>query len=141
MYPPYSYKIKEEEGKELIFDASRKIWIRLTPEEWVRQNFLQYLQQVMNYPGSLIAVEKELSLGELTKRFDILVYDRNHLPWMMVECKSMGVQLDESVLLQILRYHIAIPVPYIVITNGSYCAAFQKVNGQLAELKELPGYS
>jgi len=140
MYPPYSYKIKEEEGKELIFDASRKIWIRLTPEEWVRQNFLQYLQQIMNYPGSLIAVEKELSLGELTKRFDILVYDRNHLPWMMVECKSMGVQLDESVLLQILRYHIAIPVPYIVITNGSYCAAFQKVNGQLAELKELPGY-
>ncbi|HMF70919.1 MAG TPA: type I restriction enzyme HsdR N-terminal domain-containing protein, partial [Flavitalea sp.] len=81
-----------------------------------------------------------LFLGELTKRFDILVYDRNHLPWMMVECKSMGVQLDESVLLQILRYHIAIPVPYIVITNGSYCAAFQKVNGQLAELKELPGY-
>jgi len=140
MYPPYSYKIKEEEGKELIFDASRKIWIRLTPEEWVRQNFLQYLQQIMNYPGSLIAVEKELFLGELTKRFDILVYDRNHLPWMMVECKSMGVQLDESVLLQILRYHIAIPVPYIVITNGSYCAAFQKVNGQLAELKELPGY-
>ena len=140
MYPPYSYKIKEEEGKELIFDASRKTWIRLTPEEWVRQNFLQYLQQVMNYPGSLIAVEKELFLGELTKRFDILVYDRNHLPWMMVECKSMGVQLDESVLLQILRYHIAIPVPYIVITNGSYCAAFQKVNGQLAELKELPGY-
>ncbi|HMF73241.1 MAG TPA: type I restriction enzyme HsdR N-terminal domain-containing protein, partial [Flavitalea sp.] len=97
MYPPYSYKIKEEEGKELIFDASRKIWIRLTPEEWVRQNFLQYLQQIMNYPGSLIAVEKELFLGELTKRFDILVYDRNHLPWMMVECKSMGVQLDESV--------------------------------------------
>jgi len=140
MYPPYSYKIKEEEGKELIFDASRKTWIRLTPEEWVRQNFLQYLQQVMNYPGSLIAVEKELFLGELTKRFDILVYDRNHLPWMMVECKSMGVQLDENVLLQILRYHIAIPVPYIVITNGSYCAAFQKVNGQLAELKELPGY-
>ena len=140
MYPPYSYKIKEEEGKELIFDSSRKIWIRLTPEEWVRQNFLQYLQQIMNYPGSLIAVEKELILGELTKRFDILVYDRNHLPWMMVECKSMGVQLDESVLLQILRYHIAIPVPYIVITNGSYCAAFQKVNGQLAELKELPEY-
>jgi hypothetical protein len=94
----------------------------------------------MNYPGSLIAVEKELFLGELTKRFDILVYDRNHLPWMMIECKSMGVHLDENVLLQILRYHIAIPVPYIVITNGSYCAAFQKINGQLAELKELPGY-
>jgi hypothetical protein len=140
MYPPYSYKIKEEEGKELIFDASRKIWVRLTPEEWVRQNFLQYLLQVMQYPGSLIAIEKELLLGELTKRFDVLVYDRNHLPWMMIECKSMGVQLDENVLLQILRYHIAIPVPYIVITNGSYCAAFQKVNGQLAELKALPGY-
>ena len=138
MYPPYSYKIKEEEGRELIFDPCRKTWIKLTPEEWVRQNFLQYLLQVMKYPGSMIAIEKELKMGELTKRFDMLVYDSNHHPWMMIECKAMGVHLDENVLLQILRYNIAIPVPYIVITNGSYCAAFQKVNGQLVHLKSLP---
>jgi hypothetical protein len=140
MYPPYSYKIKEEQGREVIFDASRKIWVRLTPEEWVRQNFLQFLIQTMQYPSSLIAVEKELELGELKKRFDILVYDGNHLPWMMIECKSMDVGLDEKVLSQVLRYHIAIPVPYLVITNGSYCAAFEKANGQLVPLTALPTY-
>ena len=140
MYPPYSYKIKEEQGKELIFDPSRKIWLRLTPEEWVRQNFIQYLLQTMLYPRSLIAIEKEIQLGDLKKRFDILVYDNNHLPWMMIECKSMDVPLDENVLAQVLRYHIAIPVPFLVITNGSFCAAFQKLNGTLAQLDALPGY-
>jgi hypothetical protein len=140
MYPPYSYKIKEEQGKELIFDPSRKIWLRLTPEEWVRQNFIQYLLQTMLYPRSLIAIEKEIQLGDLKKRFDILVYDNNHLPWMMIECKSMDVPLDENVLAQILRYHIAIPVPYLVITNGSFCVAFEKLNGTLSQLNALPGY-
>jgi len=139
-YPQYSYKIKEEQGRELIFDTSRKIWVRLTPEEWVRQNFLQYLLQTMLYPGALIAVEKELQLGELKKRFDILVYDGNHLPWMMIECKSMEVQLDDKVLTQVLRYHIAIPVPYLVITNGSYCAAFEKAHGRLNPITALPVY-
>ena len=140
MYPPYSYKIKEEQGKEMIFDPSRKIWLRLTPEEWVRQNFIQYLLQTMLYPRSLIAIEKELQLGDLKKRFDILVYDNNHLPWMMIECKSMDVPLDEKVLAQLLRYHIAVPVPFLVITNGSYCAAFAKVNGSLSQLDVLPRY-
>lgn len=141
MYPSYSYKIKEEEGRELIFDPSRKLWVRLTPEEWVRQNIIQYLLQAMHYPSSLIAIEKELQLGELKKRFDILVYDKNHLPWMMIECKSMDVPLDDRVLSQVLRYHIAIPVPYLVITNGSYCAAFEKVNGSLSQLEQFPGYT
>jgi hypothetical protein len=140
MYPPYSYKIKEEQGREVIFDVSRKIWVRLTPEEWVRQNLLQYLLQNMRYPGSLIAVEKELQLGELKKRFDILVYNNSHKPWMMIECKSMDVQLDEKVLTQVLRYHIAIPVPFLVITNGSYCAAFEKIDGKLIELQALPTF-
>jgi len=139
-YPQYSFKIKEEQGRELIFDGSRKIWVRLTPEEWVRQNFLQYLLQTMQYPAALIAVEKELQLGELKKRFDILVYDGNHLPWMMIECKSMEIQLDEKVLSQVLRYHIAIPVPYLVITNGSYCAAFEKANGRLSPITEFPPF-
>ena len=140
MYPPYSYKIKEEQGKEMIFDPSRKIWLRLTPEEWVRQNFIQYLLQTMLYPRSLIAIEKEIQLGDLKKRFDILVYDNNHLPWMMIECKSMDVPLDEKVLAQVLRYHIAIPVPFLVITNGSWCAAFEKVNGALSQLDAFPPY-
>lgn len=137
-YPAYPYRIREEEGKELIFDELRKVWIRLTPEEWVRQNFLQYLVQTMQYPASLIAVERELRLGELKKRFDILVYNRQHQPWLMVECKAMDVQLDSTVLQQVLRYNIAIPVPFMVITNGQYCAGFEKQGQQLQLIEKLP---
>lgn len=130
--------MREEEGKELIFDELRRLWVRLTPEEWVRQNFLQYLVQTMQYPASLIAVERELKLGELRKRFDVLVYNRQHKPWLMVECKAMEVELDESVLQQVLRYNIAVPVPFLVITNGHYCAGFEKREQQLQPLDILP---
>lgn len=137
-YPSYPYRIREEEGREFIFDELRKLWIRLTPEEWVRQNFLQYLVQTMQYPASLIAVERELRLGELKKRFDILVYNRQHQPWLMVECKAMEVQLDNAVLQQVLRYNIAIPVPFLIITNGQYCAGFEKQDNQLKLIGQLP---
>lgn len=130
--------MREEEGKELIFDELRRLWVRLTPEEWVRQNFLQYLVQTMRYPASLIAIERELKLGELRKRFDVLVYNRQHKPWMMVECKAMEVNLDESVLQQVLRYNIAVPVPFLVVTNGHYCAGFEKRDQQLQALDILP---
>src|SRR5687768_12444478 len=141
MYPSYSYKIKEEEGRELIFDPSRKLWVRLTPEEWVRQNIIQYLLQAMHYPASLIAIEKEIQLGELKKRFDILVYDQNHQPWMMVECKEMNVKLEEKTLQQLLRYNIAVPVRYMVITNGSYCNGYEKSNNRLNLLECLPPFA
>jgi type I site-specific restriction endonuclease len=137
-YPPYQPKIKKEAGKEFIFDEFRKRWIVLTPEEWVRQNFLQYLTQTKKYPASLIAVEKEIKLGELKKRFDIVVYDRNSKPWMIVECKEMNVSLDKSVLDQILRYNISLDVPYLVITNGSYCMALQLKENLMEIIGVLP---
>ena len=138
-YPAYQPKIKEEGGKELIFDEIRKRWVILTPEEWVRQNFLQYLIHVKKYPASLIAVEKEIKLGELKKRFDIVVYDKHTKPWMIIECKEMNVTLDKTVLDQVLRYNITLQVPYLIITNGSYCMAVMIANGGLKEMDELPG--
>ncbi len=119
MYPKFDFKIKEEAGKEVIFDEVRKQWVRLTPEEWVRQNMLQYLIQTLQYPAALIAVERELKLGELRKRFDILIYNKQHQPWLMIECKAMDISLNEKVLQQILRYNIALPVAFIFITNGT----------------------
>ena len=139
-FPAWPFRIKKENEKELIFDELRKQWLRLTPEEWVRQNFLQYLLQVKRYPSAMIAIEKEIRLGELRKRFDILVYDTNHHPWLIVECKSMDVQLSEEVLNQALRYNIAVPVPYLVITNGQYCAGYVKQNGKLQEVAALPDF-
>ncbi len=139
-YPPYQHKIKKGADKELIFDEIRKQWIMLTPEEWVRQNFLQYLIQVKKYPQVLIAIEKEIFLSDVKKRFDIVVYDRNTKPWMLIECKEMNVVLNNAVLSQALRYNINLQVPYIVITNGSYCFAFTNTNNELQELNELPEF-
>ena len=140
-YPAYQPKIKEQLGKEFIFDEIRKRWMMLTPEEWVRQNFLQYLIQAKKYPSSLIAVEKEIQLGELAKRFDIVVYDQNTQPWMIIECKEMEVALNEQVLNQALRYNITLNVPYIVITNGTHCFGFLGKKGILEELSELPNFT
>ncbi|SEP38608.1 Type I restriction enzyme R protein N terminus (HSDR_N) [Niastella yeongjuensis] len=139
-YPLFPFRMKREEGKEFIFDECRKQWIRLTSEEWVRQNFLQYLLQVKKYPAALIAVEKEIRLGELKKRFDILIYNAQHQPWLMVECKAMEVPLMDDVLHQVLRYNIAVPVPYLVITNGAASFAYIRKNNQLQMLEDLPEY-
>jgi hypothetical protein len=139
-YPDYNFKRKSEGSVEYIFDDFRKKWVVLTPEEWVRQNMLQYLTIVKKYPSSLIAIEKEITLGELKKRCDIVVYDKNTAPWMIIECKEMNVPLNEKVLEQALRYHISLPAQYLIITNGSYCFGFIKQNGQFLETNEIPEF-
>lgn len=137
-YPDPSFRIKKESGKEYIFDAIRKRWILLTPEEWVRQNFITYLITEKKYPATLIGVEKEIQLGELRKRFDILVYDITHQPWLMVECKAMDIKLDETVLQQLLRYNISLPVRYLVITNGQSCFAWHRNESTMEIINNLP---
>lgn len=138
-FSQYPFKIKEQNKKEYIFDAFRKQWIMLTPEEWVRQNFLQYLVQAMKYPASLIAVEREILLGEMRKRFDIVVYKESK-PWMIVECKEMQVPLTDAVIKQILNYNISLQVDFLVITNGKQTYALA-LNGREHEwLSELPDF-
>lgn len=137
-YPDPAFRIKKEDSKEFIFDALRKKWLVLTPEEWVRQNFVQYLISVKKYPASLIAIEKEIVLGELKKRFDILVYDNTHQPWMMIECKAAAIKLNDAVLQQVLRYNISIPVKYLIITNGNDTYAWEKGSNGLQSINEIP---
>ena len=138
-YPSHPFKIREpEKRKEEIWDELRKQWVRLTPEEWVRQNFIQYLLQVKNYPPSYIAVERRMKLGELNKRFDLLVFDNGAQPWMLVECKAMEERLDSRVLWQVLRYNMAIPVKYIVVTNGEQCHAFIRGITDFENIASLP---
>lgn len=139
-FPKNQFKIKKENNAELIFDAFRKKWMVLTPEEWVRQNMLQYLTEIKKYPAALIAVEKEIFLGELKKRCDVVVYDRNALPWMIIECKEMNVNLNTNVLDQVLRYHITLPAKYLVITNGSYTFGYEKREANFYAINELPAY-
>ena len=139
-YPQYPFKIKEEAGKESIFDELRKQWVRLTPEEWVRQNFVRYLVDVKKYPAAYIAIERKMKLGEMNKRFDLLVFDKAAKPWMMIECKGMNIALDKTVLWQALHYNIAIPVKYLVITNGEYCFGYQKGLIDFEAISVLPSY-
>lgn len=138
-YPVFDFRIKKGIEKELIFDEFRKQWVRLTPEEWVRQNMLQYLVQVKKYPASLIAVEKEITVGELKKRFDILVY-RNAKPWMVIECKEINVALTETALKQVLNYNITLQTPFIIISNGIGIVGFSLQKGTLEKLSAFPDF-
>lgn len=138
-YPQHEFRTKLENGYHQIFDELRKTWLKLTPEEWVRQHFVQFLI-ARKVPSGLVALEKQIRVGELNKRFDILVYDGNHQPWMMVECKATSVSLNENVLHQVLRYNIAVPVKYLLITNGNYCVVYKKENNGLIEMAEVPEF-
>lgn len=124
----------------MIFDIVRRLWVNLTPEEWVRQNFLQYLIQVKQYPAALISVEKEIYLGELKKRCDIVIYNTNGGPYIIVECKAMDVALSSKTVEQILRYNISLPVQYLIITNGSHCFAFERAENNFNTLRKIPGW-
>ena len=138
-FPKDKVFIESRSGVNEIFDPIRKKWLLLTPEEWVRQNFVQFLLH-RNYPASLIALEKEVKLGELKKRCDIVVYNRSMQPWMIVECKEMNEPLSQKTLEQILRYHLAQPCNFLVVTNGSYTWGFEKKEGYFSEISTMPAY-
>jgi len=138
-YPEYPFKIKKEAGKDSIFDPIRKSWVILTPEEWVRQNFIQYLIQVKQYPAALIAIEKTILLGELKKRFDIIVY-KNDAPWILIECKEANVPITEKTLEQILQYQQIVEASYLVMTNGHATYGAEIETGKLHYLQSLPDY-
>lgn len=140
LFPKQQIKIERRKGVNEIFDIVRKKWIILSPEEWVRQNILDYLLVSKNYPRSLIAVEKEIRLGELKKRCDIVVYNRTANPWMIIECKEVNVILSEKTMQQILRYHITLPAKYLIITNGNYSFGFVKKDGIFMETDVFPDY-
>jgi hypothetical protein len=139
-FPKEQPRLRDNQGIKEIFDSIRKKWLVLTPEEWVRQNIICFLLLQKNVPYSLISIEKEIKLGELRKRYDLVVYDRQTLPWMIIECKEMNVSLSEKTMEQILRYHISIPSKYLIITNGSHCFGFEKANSQFSEINEFPAF-
>jgi len=137
-FPEPVFRLKKEKDVEFIFDAIRKQWLVLNEEEWVRQNFVQYLIQTLKYPAAFIAIEKEIMLGELKKRFDILVYDKDHRPWMMIECKATAINLNDAALQQVLRYNISVPVSFLIITNGHYTFGWERAGGELNLIQQMP---
>jgi len=106
------------QNKEQIFCEWRHKWVRLTPEEWVRQQLLHRLVEQLGYPASLIAVEAPIRVGELSKRCDAVVYNRAMQPLMLIECKAETVPLTQKTLDQALVYNRRLNVPFLLLNNG-----------------------
>jgi len=144
--PEYSFRISGKQGSEMIFDQLRKKWVRLTPEEWVRQNFVQYLINEGRYPSGLIGIEIFFRLNNLKKRVDILVHNRKGEPVMIVECKSPDIRIsdfyEDKVYDQLGEYNFGYRVPYVIVTNGiaNYAFRHRNVTGKYEHLMEIPLY-
>lgn len=141
--PDYSFKFKNKENKLYIFDIIRKKYVMLTPEEWVRQNFIFYLSEEKNYPKSLISIEKEFKINNLIKRSDILIFDKMGLPNIIVECKAPKIKITQDTFDQIARYNLKIQAKYLIVTNGleHFFCKLDHENMKYDFLTEIPVYS
>ena len=140
--PGYSFRIIEEDGFKKIFDTIRKKFVKLTPEEWVRQNFITYLVRMLGYPVGLISVEKTFRWNRFSRRTDILVHNRKGVPVMVVECKAPDVRVSAEVFDQVVSYNMKLKVPLLVVTNGIAHYAI-RVDGESTDysfLEALPHY-
>jgi len=140
--PSYSYKIKSSGQRNLIFDEIRKKYVQLTPEEWVRQHFVNYLVNFKNYPRSLIAVEMNLKLNKLNKRCDIVLFNNQGVARLIVECKSPSVKISGKVFDQIAVYNMKLSVSYLIITNGltHFCCIMDTETKSYRFSSEIPDY-
>ncbi len=138
--PQFEIKIKEEEGKPYIFDYIRKNYFLLTPEEWVRQHFINLLLSHYRYPKALIKVESGLRYNKLLKRSDITVYDRSGQPFLLVECKSAVQKISQSSFDQAAMYNMTTKAKYIVLTNGlkTYCCSIDQELKKFEFVADLP---
>lgn len=127
-------RLKKQGSQTLIFDFVRKKWLVLTPEEWVRQHVLSYLVTEKKFIASSISVEKELILNDIKKRYDIVVYNRDLRPYLIIECKAPYIALDRPVVEQALRYNLTVKAELLMITNGVSDLVFNLKN----EIIELP---
>ena len=125
-------------GKEQIFCEWRHRWVRLTPEEWVRQQLLHQMVEQLGYPASLIAVEAAISVGEVKKRCDAVVYDTAMRPQVLIECKAETVPLTQKTLDQTLIYNRKLNVPYLILHNGPQTIC---VHGNNSYTTGLPRYA
>jgi len=135
-YPPFDVRVRNGNGQTSIFDPIRKKWLILTPEEWVRQHLLNYLIIEKKYPVSIIAIEKEIILNDLKKRFDVVIYNQQKEPALIIECKAPYIELDKSVIAQVQRYNLILKAKYLMITNGISDLIFDKNNMVI----DLPDY-
>ncbi len=141
--PQYSFRIKERGGKRYIFDAMRQKWVVLTPEEWVRQNFIRFLITEKNYPSALISIEHPIRMNRLNFRSDAVIYTKSGEPLVIIECKAPEVKISQAAFDQIVRYNFDLKVKYLMVTNGinHYCCMIDQDMIGYKFLAEIPDYN
>lgn len=142
-FPPYQLTVKKEDDVLFVFDEIRKKWLQLTPEEWVRQHAIFYLVDQKKFPPGLIGVEKTIQVNGLNKRFDVVCFDQNGAPLMLVECKAPEVAITQETLDQALRYNSQLQVKYLLLTNGiTHVIAFiDYEKKQMDYLDDIPKFA
>lgn len=140
--PEYNATLTEKDGKPMIFDNLRRIYVALTPEEWVRQHFVHYLIEQHRYPAPLMANEASITLNNTRRRCDTVVYDRTLRPRMIIEYKAPTVKIDSKVFAQISRYNLVLRVDYLVVSNGlqHYCCKMDYTNNRCTFIHGIPPY-
>lgn len=142
-FPSYTFRVKNSQNKDLIFDVIRKKFVLLTPEEWVRQHVLQFLILDKKYPLSLINVEKQITINQLKRRYDVIVYSPNGSILVLVECKAPSITIQQNTFDQIARYNFKLNATYLMVTNGLshfYCQMLMDEEKYLF-LREIPEFS
>ena len=139
-FPEFEFKNKLVNGSMQIFDCVRKSYFVLTPEEWVRQHVIHYLNNYKNYPFALMQVEKLIKYNNLNTRADLIISDRNLSPTILVECKAPGVKINKNAFDQIAKYNFSLKAKYLYVTNGltHYCCSINYNNGNIFYLKDIP---
>jgi hypothetical protein len=140
--PVVELRIRIHKGKREVFDPVRKRHVSLTAEEWVRQHFLQFLVIQKRVPSALIAVETSIKYNRLAKRCDLVVYNRNGQPVLIVECKAPEIEISQDVFQQVAMYNMTLKVKYLVVTNGldHYTCIVDHEAGSFQFLKDIPDY-
>ncbi|MDR0700269.1 MAG: type I restriction enzyme HsdR N-terminal domain-containing protein [Tannerella sp.] len=141
--PSYNVIITEKDGKRYIYDPLRRKKVTLTPEEWVRQHFVNYLITLKSYPPEYIANEVAIYVNGIYKRCDTVVYNNYMEPLLIVEYKSPEIAITEDVFAQISRYNSALKAPYLIVSNGlaHYCCHMDYTNMKCSFRKDIPAYT
>ena len=139
-FPDIVLKTKLVDGIIQVFDVVRKKYFKLTEEEWVRQHLIHYLNQKKKYPFGLMGIEKVLKYNNLRTRADVILYDINGIPNMIVECKAPNVKITQDSFDQIARYNFKLRVKYLVVTNGvqHFCCSMNYDKEDIEFLNEIP---
>ena len=140
--PNADLKTKLVKGTTQVFDAVRKKYLILTPEEWVRQHFIYFLNVEKNYPLGLMGVEKLVKYNDMRTRADIVLYTTQGIPNMIVECKAPKVKITQDTFNQIAKYNSQLKVQYLVVTNGMkhYCCEMRYDTNKIKFLEEIPEF-